>query len=235
MVQFTDPSRRRHQVYLRAARYADRPSTDPKGNTTQYQYDQNGDLTSTIFADGTVETNAYNPIGELDQSTDRRPERRELRLQRRRPAHLTETYSNGTQTSFAYDPYGDLVSATNAAGTTTLTYDKAANRLFEILYPDGTFLKYTYNAAGHRLTRTDQTGYTVNYAYNVLGQLTGLSDSSGLIVSYTYDSEGRLSEEVKGNATYTLYTPTTCGRRYLLVPRQLCSRWQHQFQLRVHL
>ncbi len=103
-----------------------------------------------------------------------------------------------------------MTSATNATGTTTLTYD-SANRLLEIAYPDSDYLKYTYNSAGQRLTMTDQTGYTVDYSYNMLGQLAGLSDSSGPIISYFYDSAGRLTKATKGNGTYTEYTYDGAG------------------------
>ncbi len=44
--------------------------TDPDRNKTRYGYDSNGDQTSTLYADGTLESNAFNPIGELLGSTD---------------------------------------------------------------------------------------------------------------------------------------------------------------------
>jgi RHS repeat-associated protein len=123
---------------------------------------------------------------------------------------LSETYSDGTETTFTYDSYGNLTTATNSTGTTTLTYN-SQNLLTEIKYPDGTSLQYTYNSAGQRLTMTDQTGYTVNYSYNALGELSGLSDASGSIDSYTYDQSGQLSEEIKGNGTSTKYTYDAAG------------------------
>src|SRR5258707_64497 len=44
--------------------------TDANNHATQYGHDANGNQTSTLFADGALETNASNPIGELLHSTD---------------------------------------------------------------------------------------------------------------------------------------------------------------------
>ncbi len=183
--------------------------TDPKGNTTRYGYDAAGNQTSMLYADGTLEKNAYNPIGEVLSSTDGDGSVVNYTYNVAGQV-LTEQYSDGTQSAFTYDQYGNMTSATNATGVTTLTYD-SANRLVEIAYPGGDYLKYTYNSAGQRLTMTDQTDYTVNYAYNALGQLSGLSDSSGPIVTYTYDAAGRLSQQLDGNGTYTKYTYSIWG------------------------
>ena len=113
--------------------------------------------------------------------------------------------------TFSYDALGNLVSAANASGDTTLTYD-SASRLTKISYPDNTWLEYSYDSAGRRTKMEDNTGYTVNYAYNSLGQLSGLSDGSGnAIVSYAYDADGRLSESVKANGTFTVYGYDAAG------------------------
>ena len=120
----------------------------------------------------------------------------------------TRRYTNGYRT---YDSFGNLVTATDSTGTTTLSYD-SANRLTEILYPDGLFLKYTYDSAGRRMQMVDQTGYTVGYVYNPLGQLAGLTDGSGTsIIASAYDAAGRLLESVKGNAALLKYTYDAAG------------------------
>jgi RHS repeat-associated protein len=79
--------------------------------------------------------------------------------------------------------------------------------LTEVEYPDGTFLKFSYNVIGQRTQSVDQTGFTVNYTYDSLGRLSELTDGSGnLIVQYTYDAAGNLIQKTNGNGTYTTYT-----------------------------
>ena len=102
-----------------------------------------------------------------------------------------------------------MLTATDASGTTTFSYGDAGNPtlLTEVDYPDGTFLKFSYNIVGQRTQSVDQTGFTVNYTYDALGRLSELTDGSGnLIVQYTYDAAGNLIQKDNGNGTLTVYT-----------------------------
>ncbi len=190
--------------------------TDGNGNTTHYGYDGKGNLTSTTYADGTVESVAYDPVGNVLTSTDRM----------RQATHythdaagniLTESFADGTQSVFTYDAHENLTSATDASGPTILTYD-ANDRLTQITYASGRYLKYSYDAAGRRTQMVDQTGFTVNYGYDAVGKLATLTDGSGnRIVQYTYDTVGRLSREDKGNGTYTTYVYDAAGELLHLV------------------
>ena len=103
-----------------------------------------------------------------------------------------------------------MTSATDAEGNvTTFVYGDASNPdlLTEVEYPDGTWLKFSYNIVGQRTQSVDQTGFTVNYTYNAVGQLSELTDGSGnLIVQYIYDNAGNLIQKDNGNGTFTVYT-----------------------------
>ena len=114
--------------------------------------------------------------------------------------------------TYTYDSQGNLITATDPSGVTTLTYD-SGDRLTGVAYPDGQSIDYTYGLAGLRSQMVEKPGSTVtetvNYTYNSLGQLTKLTDGSGnLIISYTYNNVGELTREDKGDGTYTTY-PTT--------------------------
>ena len=86
------------------------------------------------------------------------------------------------------------------------TYDPVTDYLTKVSYPNGTWLEFTYNAAGQRTQMVDQSGFTMNYVYNSAGWLTGLTDASGtVIVTYDYCICGRLMKTVNGNGTYTTY------------------------------
>src|SRR6202034_3838120 len=95
-----------------------------------------------------------------------------------------ETFADGTSYTYTYDKYGNLTSATDALGNvTTFLYAGAndgdpTNRylLSEVMYPDGTYLKFIYNTNGQRVESIDQTGFEVNYAYDDAGRLSELTD-----------------------------------------------------------
>ncbi len=183
--------------------------TDAMGNTTSYAYDSGNNLLSVTYANGASEQATYNPLGEATQFLDANGHAIGY-VYNSRGLVTQETFANGTSYSYTYTADGDLTSATDADGNvTTFVYGIAAqpDLLTEVEYPDGTWLKFTYNAIGQRMQSVDQTGFTVNYTYNALGQLSELTDANGnLIVEYAYDNAGNVIEAANGNGTVTKYT-----------------------------
>jgi len=62
------------------------------------------------------------------------------------PASSFQVLRRRQPDDLCYDQFGNLTSAADSTGTTTLTYD-SANRLTTIAYPDNNSLTYTYDAA----------------------------------------------------------------------------------------
>jgi RHS repeat-associated protein len=91
---------------------------------------------------------------------------------KRTRARLTASHPNGPETRMAYDAYGNVTSATDANGRTTVTvYDSRA------LYP-----RIAVNALWH-LSVTE-----VDYRW---AQPTSAHDPNGVATRYAYDSAGR--------------------------------------------
>ena len=71
--------------------------------------------------------------------------------------------------SYSYNPQGELISATDPAGTTNLTYN-TAGELTGVAYPTGLSLAYSYNSGGQRTKLVEMSGttvtQTVEYEYN---------------------------------------------------------------------
>ena len=109
--------------------------TDANGNTTQYGYDGKGNLTSTTYADGTIESVAYDPVGNVMSSTNQQRPGHPVHLRCGRQGPDRDLRRRHADT-FTYDAHGNLTSATDSTGTTTLTYD-ADDRLTQITYPSG--------------------------------------------------------------------------------------------------
>jgi len=178
--------------------------TDANGNTTHYTYDSQGNRTSTIYADGSVEkTDAYDPAGNPLSFINRRGQ--VLSYQYNAAGQPTrQTFNDGTHIDMTYDAHGNLRTVTEPGNlVTTYDYD-SGDRLTKVTYPGGRYLSFTYDAFGRRASMTDQTGYVVNYTYDTVGRLYRLTDGVGaLIVQYSYDAGSRLSRQDNGNGTYT--------------------------------
>jgi RHS repeat-associated protein len=182
--------------------------TDAKSNTTNYAYDSQDNLLSVTYANGTEQQAAYNPLGEATQFIN--ADGQDIGATYNANGLIaTESFADGTSYSYFYNARGDLVSATDTSGTTDFSYTNAANPdlLTEVVYPNGTFLKFSYDVIGRRTQSVDQSGFTTNYAYDADGQLTTLTDGSGnLIVQYNYDPAGNLIQKDNGNGTRTVIT-----------------------------
>jgi RHS repeat-associated protein len=194
--------------------------TDPNGNTTQYGYDSRGNLQSTTYADGSIESWINDPLGNPTQWTNRRDD--PINYTYDSSGRLrTKKYADGSQVTYTYDNLrGNLQSTTDASGTTTFKYDdpQHLDRLTRILYPGNRSLQLQYDAAGRRTQVVDQTGFTINYAYDAVGRLDHLTDAHGnLLVRYTYDGAGRLQRKDMGNGTYTTYAYDLAGELLHLV------------------
>jgi RHS repeat-associated protein len=191
--------------------------TDAVGNKTQSSYDATGNLLNITYPDGSQQSFNYDPRGNLTETIEQNGH--PVSYQYNAQGLLTQQkFIDGSSQSFTYDAHGNLQAARtfNAAGTltgtTTLTYT-ATNELTSITYPNGQYLKFTYNpATGQRTQSVDQDGFTVNYSYDSLGRLSELTDGSGnLIVQYKYDNLGRLQQKLNGNGTSTTYGYDAAG------------------------
>ena len=175
-------------------------TTDPRGATTNYSYDANGNLTSASDRLAHVTGYSYNANDQLmtttypDQST------------------ATNTYDadgnrsslvdgRGNTTAFAYDPLNRLQSVTTP-GTTTR--------------PGGVVTGYTYDSAGNLATMTQPaTGggtLTTSYTYTHANRLATISygDATTPDVAYTYDGVGNPLTMTDGTGT-THYTYNLAG------------------------
>ena len=195
-------------------------ATDANGNGTCFESDSEGNLTSVVYADRTSHEFTYDSSGNRTLVTNRRsdPVAYEYDDFGRM---ISKTYSDATSEQYEYDPVtGNLVSITDAAGTTTLEYTSPHGDYLptKITYPSGRFLQYTYDSSARRTRMIDQDGSEVNYSYDAFDRLTSLKGEGGtLIAGYTYDSAGKLSRRDLANGTWTTYEYDLLGRLIRMV------------------
>ena len=164
-----------------------RPTTDP----TVYGY-TNHQLTS-VDPPGTDlgSTSAtYDGFGRLATSTSGRPMTTTFTYDALDRVK-TESHSDTTiaTITYNYDAAGNLLSRSDATGTTTYTYDKA-NR---VLTKTGG-LSWTWYPAGNLKTATDPGG-TTSYFYDNLNRLHQVNEpASGRKTLYAHDIFGRRTD-----------------------------------------
>jgi RHS repeat-associated protein len=156
--------------------------TDPKGYITGYSYDNGGRLISKIDGNANTTTFTYDAA---DRITAR-------------------TYQDGTSDTFTYDDAGNLLTASNASISYTLSYD-ADNRLTGVTDTNNRIISYILDANNNRTRMTAPDGRITNYSYDAKNRLTTLT-CNGKAYSFIYDNLDRKTKITNPNTSYTTYT-----------------------------
>src|SRR6185437_624604 len=168
-------------------------TSDALGVNATYTYDATGLKLSYTNRDGAVWTYAYDKAGRLAQETS--------------PPVPVSSYTTGNTittataaivTTFTYDADGNVLSKTDAAGTSaartvTYTYDSRGNQI-ETTYPGGTYTSVTYDALGHAVVNRDVNGHYEYKAYDAAGELAYDVDGNGYVTAYNYDAYGNQAQ-----------------------------------------
>lgn len=150
---------------------------------------------------------------------------------------LSVTDANGVETTMTYDARRRLASRTTGTEEMAFTY-WPTGLLKQVTWPDGSYLKYTYDGA-HRLTGvSDSAGNSTNYVldskgdvtqqsvtdangtlaltwskvYDVLGRVSQVIGATGQSESYSYDDNGNVVGYLDANGNYTQYNYDAMNR-----------------------
>ncbi|MER7415912.1 polymorphic toxin-type HINT domain-containing protein [Micromonospora peucetia] len=166
--------------------------------TTQYRYDDGGNVTSVVSPSGSTTANTYDVFGQLTRTVD--------------PA--------GVATSYGYDYAGRQVRVSDGLGRTErIDYD-----LFGLIAaesdvaPDGSVLRtqnYGYDAAGNLTSAVNPGGVTTRYEYDALGRLARQVEpttaNSSITTSFGYDVAGNPTRYTDGRGNRTISTYNSWG------------------------
>jgi len=73
----------------------------------------------------------------------------------------------------------------------TRTANWQQGEIRKILYPEGGYVEYGYDAStGNRTSVRDAHGHTTYYTYNDMGRVTSVTDAKGTTTTMTYDTNG---------------------------------------------
>jgi len=137
-------------------------------------YDAEGHPTHSADAQGVQRKQGYDALNRLTSTIDN--------------YNGTDTATQNTQSTFAYDVSDNLEGVSDPDGLATVyDHDGLGNRT-GLHSPDTGSSAYTYDAAGNLISSTDAKGITRTYSYDALNRLltVGYSDSS-LNAAYHYD------------------------------------------------
>ncbi|MGB3494710.1 MAG: exosortase-dependent surface protein XDP2 [Elainellaceae cyanobacterium] len=170
--------------------------TDALGRVTDYDYDDNGNLSQMTFAVGTADAASqqmeYDLAGNLIASID----------------------ENGNRTEFEYDPLNRLTKTIEAdpdgdglltSPVTTFSYDADGN-LVSVIDALGNGQTNAYDELGRMVNTTDALEQTMAYEYDALGNVTSTTDALGRITTNQYDERNRLIQTVDADGGITQYT-----------------------------
>ncbi|WDL95507.1 RHS repeat-associated core domain-containing protein [Alicyclobacillus sp. ALC3] len=185
-------------------------STDPLGYQTQYAYDPFGDLTQVTDPKGNSLSMTYDANHNLSAQTST-ADNLQVGYTYDGDGNVTqvkETSSNGSTTyatnTSSYNNLDQQVSSTDALGKqTTYTYDPNGN-LSSMTLPDGHTVSTTYDNAGES-TAVSVDGTTVNqFDYNAAGDITSISNSNGS-TTFGHDNNGNITSQTDstGSQSFT--------------------------------
>ncbi|MGT2754251.1 HNH/ENDO VII family nuclease [Streptococcus ovis] len=178
--------------------------TDEKGNKTQFDYNENFQLTKITSPTDLVFTLTYNEAGYIGSIQ----------------------VPNGSTLSYEYDENGNLITYTDATGNPTryeydnkglmtAWYDGNGTKVIQNEYDDqGRVVKQTNGngaistlaySEGKTVT-TDANGNQTIYTYDDQYRTTGIAYPDGTSISKTYDKENRLASETNELGQTTSYT-----------------------------
>jgi RHS repeat-associated protein len=202
------------------------------GRETTYERDENGRIMAVIDHLGRRTESTYDTAGNMTSIKERvgTPDERVLWTRTySRPFNQliseqdalghTTTYeyddvtgnlkkvidAEGRETTFTYEPTGQVKTITNAAGAVTYTYRHGEQVSVE--NSSGHAMSQFTDAAGRVSVITDQAGARFTVGYDRMNHPVSTTDPLGQTASYTYDANGNRTSytDVRKNTTTWVY------------------------------
>ena len=174
-------------------------TTDPKGNTTEKDYDKEDRLVAVSTESGATQYSYY-PNGARKTVRYSNGAYEEYAYYKNNLLRTLVNYvsdSNILETfNYAYDAAGNQTVKVDSKGTTTYAYDEL-NRLSQVTEPGGKTTRYTYDASGNRTQELIYQGQdiaSVTCIYGAHNRLTGVirkqNNATQEVQSIAYDKNG---------------------------------------------
>lgn len=176
---------------------------DKNGNRVRANF-TNDRLTSLVGSNDTSFTFNYNDAGRIVEATDQAGVATVYTYDSTNELLLSATDAEGT-TSYTYNSDFALTSVTNPEGNQYLyEYDEQGRLIRESITDDAETYLYSYDSTGG-ITTTNATGATETILLNDQGRVSQFQDALGNVSQLYYDDAGNLIRLVDPNNTTTDY------------------------------
>lgn len=171
--------------------------TNRSGYTTNYAYDDEGNLNEVVYDDGSKEQYEYDVNRNIIKKTV---------ISKDATSFVTiNTYDNQNNLkttilpnedlhSYDYNDDGQIIKKTINGISTHYRYNDKGY-LEEVKSAENLTTSYTYDAAGKMVTETNPQGGTNTYTYDIMDHVVSIENAAGKIRSFKYDFLGRKIEE----------------------------------------
>ena len=185
-------------------------ATDPLGNISRFEYDEQGNLVNAIDADGSMDVLEYGEPACPGLPTD-------VTLASGTPSASTSALAYdtdicnvavvtdplGRQVTREYDAAGNLVRLVDGEGLIHRWEYDAMNRVEKVIDASNTDAApqcategvtcIDYDAAGNVTQVTDPRGGQISFTYDARNRVVTRTDANGAIAEFEYDAEGNLT------------------------------------------
>ena len=215
---------------------------DANGNTTDFHYDERGQLIRVDSPEQAFKEYHYDAAGMLSWQQDEGGQRTEYRYDATGHvlAQLIDPQGLALATTYQYDGLGRQLRVTDANGCVKqFVYDDQSRLLQSCIDPDGLNLVtlYTYDDRGLVLRQTQinrqGTNKSTAYQWDALGRrIATIEDPDGLAhtTTYQYDANDNLVSQTDANRHTTHYVYDVMNRcRYQINARGVVT--EHEYDL----
>ena len=179
-------------------------TVDKNGARTEFLYDGKGNLTQTLFADGSSAINTYDAEGNRLSSTDRNGRVTEFDYDSADRLVRTD-FEDGTYTEMEYDDAGRLIASIDErANRTEFVYDDAGRRT-QVIDALGKTTHFDYDDNGNQIFMTDANGHTTEYVYDELNRRVKTIFHDATFTETAYDAKGNKISETDQNGRTTQF------------------------------
>jgi RHS repeat-associated protein len=169
--------------------------TDPRGHSSFFAYDADGNLIASTDALGNVTTYTYNSRG----------------------LALSRTNALGETTRWTYDAQGNPQTITDPLGAITTLTNDAAGRVIAATDPLGHTTTFAYDGFDRLLARTTADGATIHFTYDANGNRTSMTDALGQVTRYAYDATDQLVKITAPDDSETRFVYDANGNRTQII------------------
>ncbi|MGE6732976.1 RHS repeat-associated core domain-containing protein [Streptomyces sp. NPDC059900] len=178
--------------------------TDALGNTTRYEYDGAGNLTTAIRPDGRVTQAEYNELNQIVHAVTAGGSTWRYRYDDRGNHTATVDYE-GSETLYAYDEIGGLVAVTDVAGRTSLARCNTAGLPLEFTDAEGGTSRVERDSFGRVRSFTDPLGGVTRFGFTIEGRPVLREGADGFREISEWDAEGNLVSQADRAENSTRY------------------------------